>query len=202
MRQRHQAHRLTEISQRYANLGLALPPDLATRLGRLVAPYALDDLDRQGSAEGLVGPWLSTRTNHRFESDDAVRVVRGGDEIPTSTKVSALVPGTFSDQPALYDLLSGVAHARSWGLSDSRTLHGRQSGWSAYVVEVSNSVLIGLLAAQRASAMFSTYRGFQADPGVQAMQQRHAGFDRDLVQYGRSANLLNRLRSVAGFLAG
>ncbi|MFC4047877.1 hypothetical protein ACFO1B_56615 [Dactylosporangium siamense] len=75
MRQRYQAHRLSEVSQRYADLGIALPPDLATRLGRLVAPFALDDLDRHGSAEGLVGAWLATRTNRRFESDDAAWLV-------------------------------------------------------------------------------------------------------------------------------
>lgn len=83
---------------------------------------------------------------------------------------------------------------------DNRSLDGNQVRWAADVIAVSNSVLTGLAAAQRAGAMFATYRGFPADPGIEDMRRRRAQFDQDMVQYGRSAGLLEQMRPVAGFV--
>ncbi|MEH0927701.1 hypothetical protein [Micromonospora sp. CPCC 205558] len=129
-----------------------------------------------------------------------VRVVRDGEETSTGTKVSTLVTEAFADLPALYDLLSGTAHARAWGLSDSMSMHGDEAAWSANVIDVSASALTGLLAAQRAGAMFATYRGFPDDPGVAHMRDQHTNFDQEMVRYGRAAGLLAGMGPVTGFL--
>ena len=70
-----ESHRLIEVSHRYTDQGLTLPRHLAPRLARLVRPCTLADLDRHGTAEGLVGAWTATRENRRSESDDTAWLV-------------------------------------------------------------------------------------------------------------------------------
>src|SRR5215210_3419858 len=75
MGHRDESHRLIEVSRRYADQGISLTHDLEPRLRRLVAPYELADLDRHGTAEGLVGAWKATRQNRGAESQDTVWLV-------------------------------------------------------------------------------------------------------------------------------
>ncbi|HST85263.1 MAG TPA: hypothetical protein VLL08_26220 [Kineosporiaceae bacterium] len=84
-----ESHRLIESVQRYTDQGIALPPDLGRRLGRLVAPYELADLDRHGTAEGLAGAWTAIRPRRDVERDDLVWLVllrmfysRFGEHVP------------------------------------------------------------------------------------------------------------------------
>ncbi|MEV0391999.1 hypothetical protein [Polymorphospora rubra] len=130
-----------------------------------------------------------------------VRVVRSGAGYSTSVKVSTLIPQAFPSMPALYDLLSGVAHARQWGLIDPVSVSGgRVASWRADPVAVSNSALICLQAAQRAGRLFAGYRGHPQDLAVQQMQQRHDSLDRQMVRFGRSAGYLDHIRPVDGLL--
>jgi hypothetical protein len=131
----------------------------------------------------------------------AVRITRGTDPIPVSVQVTTLVKETFADLPGVYSLLSGVAHARPWGLADSASVAGRDASWRANPVDVVNSVLICLLAAHRAAVMFASYRGFPDDEGLQQMLHRHKALDRELVTFGRNNGHLAALRPVSGFLA-
>ena len=134
----------------------------------------------------------------------SVCVTRGGPEYSTNVKVSTLVPQAFPEQPILYDLLSGVAHARQWGLMDHVSISegGRNASWRADPIAVSHSVLVCLLAAQRAGALLAAYRGHSDEPVVHQMCQRHDAFDRQLVRYGRGAGVLNRVRPLGGLPAG
>jgi hypothetical protein len=128
----------------------------------------------------------------------SVRVTPGGPEHSTSVKVSTLVPRAFPEQPTLYDLLSGVTHARQWGLMDhvSDSDEGRSASWHANPITTSHSVLICLLAAQRAGELFAAYRGHSDQPDVHQMRERHDAFDRELVQYGRAAGVLSQVRPL------
>jgi hypothetical protein len=130
----------------------------------------------------------------------SVRVTPGTDPVPVSVQISKLVQDAFADLPAVYSLLSGVAHARPWGLADSARVTGRDASWRAEPVAVTNSVLICLPAAHRAAAMFASYRGFPGDPGVPQMRHRHDVLDRELVTFGRQNGYLTGVRPVAGFL--
>ncbi|MFD0974892.1 hypothetical protein [Plantactinospora endophytica] len=131
-----------------------------------------------------------------------IRVVRSGAGYSTSVKVSTLIPQAFPSMPALYDLISGVAHARQWGLMDHVSVSGggRIASWRADPVAVSHSALICLQAAQRAGRLFADYRGHPQHLTVQQMQQRHDGFDRQMVRFGRSAGYFEHIRPVDGLL--
>ena len=156
---------------------------------------------RQALLDRLEDARIETIADRSGTRLKGVRVVRGGEETSTGTKVSTLVPEAFGDLPALYNLLSGTAHARAWGLSDSMSMHADETAWSANVIDVSASALTGLLAAQRAGAMFATYRGFPDDSGVAHMRDLHANFDQQVVRYARAAGLLTGVGPVTGLLA-
>lgn len=167
----------------------------------LPAPSLVEQSKKQDLLDRLAAARIETVLNAPGTAVAAVRVTRDTDPIPVSVQVTKLVENTFADLPGVYSLLSGVAHARPWGLADSASITGRDASWRANPVEVTNSVLICLLAAHRAAGMFAGYRGLPDDEGVEQMLRRHRALDRELVTFGRKNGYLAGLRPVGGFLA-
>jgi len=168
----------------------------------LPEPALVEKRRRQDLLGRLVAARIETTLNAPGTAVVSVRVTPTTDPILVSTSISKLVKTAFADLPAVYSLLSGVAHARPWGLADSARVTGRDASWRADPVAVTNSVLICLLAAHRAAAMFAGYRGFADDPDLPQMRRRHDDLDRGLVTFGRRNGYLTGLRPVDGFLAG
>ncbi|GLH98861.1 hypothetical protein [Phytohabitans aurantiacus] len=160
----------------------------------LPKPALVEEHRKQELLGRLAAARIETTLNAPGTAVAAVRVNPTTDPIPVSRPVSGLVQDAFADLPAVYSLLSGVAHARPWGLADSAQVIGRDASWRADPVVVTNSVLICLLAAHRTAAIFAAYRGFPDDAGVQQMRRRHDDLDRELVTFGRRNGHLAVLR--------
>lgn len=168
----------------------------------LPAPSLTERRKKQELLDRLADARIETVLNAPGAAVAAVRITRDTTPIPVSVQVTTLIKEAFPDLPGIYSMLSGVAHARPWGLAGSATVAGRNASWRANPVEVVNSVLICLLAAHRAARLFAGYRGFPDDEGVQQMLHRHEALDRELVSFGRKHTNLAALRPVEGFLTG
>lgn len=164
------------------------------------APGRQEQARQQQLIDRLAAARIETMMDRPGTRLKAVRVTAGGPQHSTNVKISTLIPHAFPGMPALYDLLSGLAHARQWGLMDHVNVggDGRTASWRADPIAVSGSAMICLLAAHQAGTMFAAYRGHPDAPGVQEMQQRHDSFERQMVQYGRSLGLMNRIKPVGG----
>jgi len=168
----------------------------------LPAPVLVEQRKKQDLLDRLAAARIETALNAPGTAVMSVRVTRDTEPIPVSVQVTKLVQDAFADLPAVYSLLSGIAHARPWGLADSANVAGRDASWRADPIAVTNSALICLLAAHRAAATFAGYRGFPDDPGVQQMLRRHDALDREMVTFGRQNGYLADMRPVDGFRAG
>jgi hypothetical protein len=164
----------------------------------LPEPALIVERKKQDLLDRLAAARVETVFNARGTAIAAVRVTRDTDPIPVSVQVSTLAKDAFADLPAMYSLLSGIAHARPWGLADSASVAGRDASWRANPIDVTNSALICLLAAHRAAATFAGYRGFPDDEGVQLMRRRHIALDRELVTFGRNNGYLANMLPVGG----
>jgi hypothetical protein len=165
-------------------------------------PALVEHRRKKELLDRLAAARIETTLNAPGTAVMSVRVTQNTDPISVSVQVSKLVTEAFVDLPAVYSLLSGIAHARPWGLADSAQVAGRDASWRANPLAVTNSVLICLNAAHQAAAIFASYRGFPDDPDVQQMRRRHDALDRELVTFGRRNGYLAGLRPVDGFLSG
>ncbi|MEU1398303.1 hypothetical protein ABZ403_19885 [Micromonospora zamorensis] len=131
-----------------------------------------------------------------------VRVVAAGPEAPIAVKATDLIQARFADLPAVYHMLSGVAHGMPWRLSDSAHVEGRFASWEPDPIYVGTSALVAMAAAERAVKVHAWYRGFDEDPMAARMQARVAAADAALAAFGRKRLGLTRMPpSVAPFLS-
>ncbi|MEV4343521.1 hypothetical protein AB0J83_03445 [Actinoplanes sp. NPDC049596] len=139
----------------------------------------------------------------RNRNNTATKSITVGDspEQTAAVKASDLAAKHFADQPAIYNLLSGIVHGLPWRLADSATLRGREMLWEPDPMDIAGSVLAAVAAASRVGGGFAAYRGFPDDRRVVALAGRVNQVDRAMQTFGRKWGVLDgRQPTIARFL--
>jgi hypothetical protein len=115
-----------------------------------------------------------------------------------------LVFKQYPGLPAVYNLMSGVAHGLPYQLADNAHMANRQITWDTNPLDVASFVLVSLHAANTVLARVGWYRGTADDPAIMAARRRVAAVDTAMIRYGRTAIPLPKpkLSRAAGMTNG
>lgn len=106
----------------------------------------------------------------------------------------------YPEMPGLYGILSGVTHGMPHRLNDNVEIAGQRADWDANPIDVGNSVLAAMHAADTALAAHAWHRGKDDDPGVAAARERTAAVNAEILRFARVHLPRPRPAPVARFL--